>query len=62
MSSFAVFTRKMKEKVGLAERSEEDPAITEQAKRVNVLHNHLRKFTKNMDKTLQSMNGMRVSS
>jgi hypothetical protein len=56
--SFSVFTRKVKEKVGLAERSEENAAIVDDAKKVNVVNTNLKKMIKSLEKSTAAVNGM----
>jgi len=53
-----IFTRKVKEKVGLAEKTEENPQVTEQAKKVAIIYSQLKKLTKQLDKAGTSMQGL----
>lgn len=60
--SFSVFTRRVKEKVGLADRAEENSSIVDEAKRVNSLNLNLKKLIKSLEKSTTATNSARLTA
>lgn len=53
-SRFNVFTHKVKEKMGLAEKREINVTIKDESHRIDIMTEHLRKVSKHLSKLTQS--------